>query len=127
MRRFLGLLAFSVVAVVALAGGTAKFILGVDITTLLPADTPDNPTMMVEAHIFEGLVQYDPEMNIVPVLAERWEISEDGKTYTFHLRKDVLFHDGTPFNAYAVKKNFEYILNSNLRICLLYTSPSPRD
>jgi len=120
LRRFLGLLAFSVVAVVALAGGTAKFILGVDITTLLPADTPDNPTMMVEAHIFEGLVQYDPEMNIVPVLAERWEISEDGKTYTFHLRKDVLFHDGTPFNAYAVKKNFEYILNSNLRMGNLY-------
>ena len=48
-----------------------------------------------------------------PVLAERWEISEDGKVYTFYLRKGVAFHDGTPFNAKAVKFNYDRILDKN--------------
>lgn len=120
MRKFFAFITVLLVSMLAMAGGTVKFVLGVDITTLLPADTPDNPTMMVEAHIFEGLVQYDSEMNIIPVLAERWEISEGGKVYTFYLRKGITFHDGTPFNAYAVKKNFEYISNNNLRMGNLY-------
>ena len=41
---------------------------------------------------------------IKPLLAKKWDISEDGKTYTFHLREDVTFHDGTRFDAEAVKK-----------------------
>ena len=44
---------------------------------------------------------------VAPSLAEKWESSEDGLTYTFQLRKDVKFHDGTDFNADAVMKNFE--------------------
>ena len=92
----------------------AKFILGVDVTSLLPPDTSDNPSMIVEKHIFEGLIAYDENMNIVPVLAESWSVSEDGTEYTFKLRKGVVFHDGTPFNAYAVKKTFDYILTHNV-------------
>jgi len=45
-------------------------------------------------------------------LAESWEISGDGLTYTFHLRHDVTFHDGTPFNADAVRVNLERVVNS---------------
>ncbi len=47
----------------------------------------------------------------VPGLAERWRVSDDGLTYTFHLRRDVTFHDGTPFNAQAVQANIERIVN----------------
>jgi peptide/nickel transport system substrate-binding protein len=51
----------------------------------------------------------------VPGLAESWEVSDDGLTYTFHLRHDVIFQDGTPFNANAVQANIERILDPNLK------------
>ena len=51
------------------------------------------------------------EDQFVPGLAERLEVSDDGLTYTFHLRRDVTFHDGTPFNAQAVQANIERIVN----------------
>lgn len=49
--------------------------------------------------IFEGLTALDEKGNVVPRLAERWEISPDGLKYTFYLRKDVFWHDGAPFDA----------------------------
>ena len=61
----------------------------------------------VYASLYDKLVDIDKDLKIVPMLAETWEISDDAKTYTFHLRKNVLFHDGTPFNAAAVKFNWE--------------------
>jgi len=62
--------------------------------------------------VYDTLVFLDPATGeFVPGLAERWEISPDGRTYTFHLREDVVFHDGTPFNAEAVRANFEYTLD----------------
>lgn len=57
--------------------------------------------------IYEGLVGFDEHMNIYPLLAVSWEVSEDGKTWVFHLRQGVKFHDGTPFNAHAVVVNVE--------------------
>lgn len=45
-----------------------------------------------------------------PVLAEKWEIAPDKMSYTFHLRKNAMFHDGTPFNAEAVKWNLDHLL-----------------
>ena len=51
----------------------------------------------------------------VPGLAEAWEVSQDGLTYTFHLRRDVKFHDGTPFNAAAVRANLERIVDPATR------------
>ena len=60
------------------------------------------------ANIYEGLVKYAPDStDILPCLAKSWEISEDGLTYTFKLQEGVLFHDGTPFNAEAVKFNID--------------------
>ena len=56
--------------------------------------------------IFEGLVENTND-GIVPALATSWDVSEDGKTYTFHLREGVKFPDGEPFNAEAVKANFD--------------------
>ncbi len=65
--------------------------------------------MFAQAFVYEPLVQYAEGGTIVPCLATSWEISPDGTVYTFHLRKDVLFSDGTPFNAAAVVKNFDAI------------------
>jgi peptide/nickel transport system substrate-binding protein len=57
--------------------------------------------------VYEPLVRYAADGSIVPGLAESWQIAPDGLTWTFTLRKGVTFHDGTPFNAAAVKWNFE--------------------
>ncbi len=65
--------------------------------------------MFAQAFVYEPLVQYGKGGKIIPWLAERWDISSDQKTYTFHLRKDVLFSDGTPFNAHAVIKNLDAV------------------
>jgi len=57
--------------------------------------------------MFDSLVINDEEGNYIPHVAERWDISEDGKTYTFYLRKDVKFWDGTPLTAHDVE--FTYL------------------
>ena len=59
--------------------------------------------------IYDTLVYQDLDGSLVPGLAERWDVSPDGLTYTFYLRHDVVFHDGTPFNAQAVKFNLDRI------------------
>lgn len=62
--------------------------------------------------VYDTLVYRDAEtLEFVPGLAESWQISPDGLTYTFTLRQDVVFHDGTPFNAEAVRINIERILD----------------
>jgi len=59
----------------------------------------------VVVNIFEGLTEYDPkDSHPVPAVASRWEISKDGRTYTFYLRKEAKWSDGTPVTA----KDFEY-------------------
>ena len=62
--------------------------------------------------VYDTLVFLDSASGeFVPGLAERWEISNDGLRYTFYLRKDVRFHDGTPFNAQAVQDNIDYTID----------------
>ncbi|MGO4532179.1 nickel ABC transporter substrate-binding protein [Paenibacillus sp. 2TAF8] len=65
-------------------------------------------SMPAQGMMYESLVENTAE-GIKPLLAESWDISKDGKTYTFHLRKGVKFHDGEPFNAEAVKQNIEAV------------------
>lgn len=58
--------------------------------------------------VYEGLVEYEPESTeLTGLLAESWEVSDDGTTYTFDLRDDVTFHDGEPMDAQAVMTSFE--------------------
>ncbi|MBB6674679.1 nickel ABC transporter substrate-binding protein [Cohnella nanjingensis] len=59
---------------------------------------------------YEPLIDYGDGGQLVPKLAESWDISEDGKTYTFHLRQNVKFSDGSAFDANVVQKNFDTIL-----------------
>jgi len=54
---------------------------------------------VVYSNVFEGLIKVDSEGRFLPGLAERWEVSPDGRVYTFHLRKGVKFHNGEPFDA----------------------------
>ncbi|WP_440120017.1 staphylopine-dependent metal ABC transporter substrate-binding lipoprotein [Paenibacillus sp. QZ-Y1] len=65
-------------------------------------------SMPAQGMVYESLVENTVD-GIKPLLAESWDISEDGKTYTFHLRKDVKFQDGEPFDAEAVKANFDAV------------------
>lgn len=65
--------------------------------------------------IYEGLVKTDSKGNIAPSLAISWEIKDSGKSYIFHLRKNVLFSNGESFNAQAVVKNFQSILKNKAR------------
>lgn len=65
-------------------------------------------------NVYEGLVRFkDGTLEIEPALAKSWDISEDGKTYTFELRQGVKFHDGSDFTAEAVKFNFDRMLKED--------------
>lgn len=88
------------------------------LTTLNYASTKDirdiNPhlysgEMAAQNMVFESLVA-NTDNGVQPWLAERWDISADGKTYRFHLRHGVTFSDGAPFNAQAVKLNMDAVL-----------------
>lgn len=90
------------------SGGTLIYGRGADSTALDPAITTEGESFIVTQQIYETLVRYKTEnTEIEPGLAEKWEVTEDGLTYTFHLRKGVKFHDGTDFNAEAVVTNFQ--------------------
>jgi peptide/nickel transport system substrate-binding protein len=83
--------------------------------TLDPHASPSAVTYEMTSSVFETLLYQDAGGKLVPYLAESYEASADGKTYTFKLRKDVKFSDGTPFNAEAVKYNFDRIVDPNYK------------
>ncbi|MEP0764022.1 MAG: hypothetical protein HRF48_14935 [Chloroflexota bacterium] len=65
--------------------------------------------------VYDTLIYRHPQtMDFVPGLAERWEMAPDGLSWTFTLRRDVTFHDGTPFNAQAVAANLDRITDPEL-------------
>ena len=75
--------------------------------------------------LFDCLVYQDEQGNISPWLARSWDISEDGKTYTFHLRDDVTFSDGERFNAQALQTNLEHMRDPATRspLAAAYIAP----
>lgn len=77
---------------------------------LNPAVTTSGNTHPVTDQIFNGLVGLDQHLNPVPELAERWTIEDEGRTYRFHLRSGVNWHDGKPFTSADVKFTFEQAL-----------------
>lgn len=84
-----------------------------DSVTLDPALAQDEESYKVISNIFEGLVRFIPGTNEVePCLAEAWRVSSDGLVWTFYLRRNVRFHDETPFNSEAVRFSVERQLPS---------------
>ncbi|HET7628742.1 MAG TPA: ABC transporter substrate-binding protein [Bacillales bacterium] len=96
-------------------GGSTQDVLvfgrGSDSVTLDPAKATDGESFMVTKNIFETLVNFNYDKQNTEIvdtgLAKDWKISEDGLTYTFHLKKGIKFQDGTDFNADAVVFNFK--------------------
>src|SRR5689334_10929653 len=82
-----------------------------DPRSLDPALSTDVPTGRAVGYVFDGLTRFSPTAEVEPGLAERWEVTPDGLAYTFHLRRQVRFHDGTPFGARDVVHSWERALD----------------
>jgi len=95
-------------------GGTLTYGLGFDVDgTLDPGVTHFDSTIRVTLNICEPLVWMPTATEIVPGLAESWQVSADGLEYTFTLKQGVTFHDGTPFNAEAVQFTFDRVVEAD--------------
>ena len=119
MNALLALILSSALVVPAMAtapnasapkGGNFVLNLGGEPPTVHPITATDLYSQNVQAMVCEGLAGRDPETyEWQPRLAEKWEISKDQKTFTFHLRKNAFFHDGKPVTAEDVKFSFDAI------------------
>jgi len=85
------------------AGGTLAFLVQPEPPTLASYVSTSGPIGLVMPKVYEGLFDYDNDGKMVPMLAESYDISADGKTVTFNLRKNVRWHDGKPFTSADVK------------------------
>ncbi len=92
-------------------GGILKVGLQADPTALDPHKQSLTAIWHVVEHIYNGLTRIKPDLTVEPDLAESWEISPDGLTYTFKLRPGVTFQDGTPLKASDVKFSFERLVD----------------
>ncbi|WP_342552637.1 ABC transporter substrate-binding protein [Paenibacillus sp. FSL R7-0652] len=92
-------------------GGNLTFGLATSPDTLDPHRSGLAVAVRAIRTIYDNLVVQLPDGSIKPWLAKEWSVSKDGKSYTFKLREDVKFHDGTPFNAEAVKYNLDRVID----------------
>jgi peptide/nickel transport system substrate-binding protein len=94
-------------------GGHLRFALRASQVTLDPATMSSLSRVDVMANIFEGLVQFGERAEIRPAVAERWDISPDGRVYTFYLRESARFHNGRRVRSDDVKYSFERQMRQN--------------
>lgn len=91
------------------------------------ASGSDSATRMMQ-NLFDTLVALDPDNGeLTPGLATSWQAAEDSTSYTFKLRDNVTFHDGTPFNAQAVKYTFDSIVDPTLKSLMAISYLGPYD
>jgi glutathione transport system substrate-binding protein len=112
--RLIPLSAAIALAGVALSAHAAKDVVVAvqsNFTTTDPYDANDTLSQAVAKSFYQGLYGFDKDMKMVPVLAESHTVSKDGLVYTVKLRSGIKFHDGTDFNAEAVKATFDRVTN----------------
>lgn len=123
LLAFLIVLLLSVAPVAAQGKTELNYGISNNVDTLDPTVTTFSSVGVIMMHVFTPLVWQDPLGAFHPALATEWTVNEDATEYVFKLREDVTFHDGTPFNAEAVKFTFDRIVNpdtvSQLGISLL--------
>jgi peptide/nickel transport system substrate-binding protein len=86
-----------------------------DARTLVPILASDSASSDICGMVFNGLVKYDKDVNIIGDLAERWEVLDEGLVIIFHLRKDVRWHDGAPFTARDVEFTYRKLIDPDVR------------
>ena len=91
-------------------GGTLVMLVQPEPPSLASYLSTSGPIGLMAPKIYDGLLDYDKDLKAVPSLAESWTISEDGKTVTFKLRKDVNWHDGKPFTSADVQHTIMNVL-----------------
>ncbi|MGM0415227.1 MAG: glutathione ABC transporter substrate-binding protein [Bacillota bacterium] len=101
---------FSIGITEAREGGELNVAIGSNPESLDPARASSSPAAMVMIHVMENLFDMSPEGEIIPNLAKDYQMSEDGTEFEINLREGVEFHDGTKFDAEAVKFNLERML-----------------
>lgn len=82
-----------------------------DATGLIYNITSDSASHGIASKIYNGLVEYDKDMNIIGDLAESWDITDGGKVIVFHLKKGVKWHDGQPFTASDVEFTYKFMID----------------
>lgn len=92
-------------------GGTINTVLSADIRSTNPGVDRDGATDIVHQHIVEGLVGFREDLEVGPMLAEGWDVSPDGKTYTFHLRRGVRFQNGATMTSADVKWSWDRLMD----------------
>lgn len=97
-------------------GGTLVVGISQDPQSFNPNAKSDDVLFDIGQNIFSRLIKLNNKQELVPDLAEKWEVSEDGKQITFHLREGVKWHDGEKFTSKDVKWTFDQILNENGQI-----------
>jgi len=97
-------------------GGTLTVVSDTDARGFDPMVRSDTYGGYLSDQVFEGLVRYGEDLVAAPALADSWDVSPDGKTYTFHLHKGVKFHDGTDYNAEAQKFSMDRIRTNKASI-----------
>ena len=93
----------------AVSGGTLTLGIAIEPETLDPGDAVYVQEQFILMNIFDSLLSISPDGELHPALAVAWEPNADYSEFTFTLREDVTFHDGTPFTAEAVKASFDHI------------------
>lgn len=104
-------------------GGTMDVVVQPEPPSLMIGMYSNAPTQQVAGNIYEGLLRYDKNLDPQPLLATSWDTSEDGKTWTFHLKEGVTWHDGKPFTSADVVFSVDKFLretNARLRQSLKY-------
>src|SRR5437660_6549297 len=120
LRRLAGVVLSVAAACGGGGGGTSRHTVvdsrdNYDPRSLDPALSTDVPTGRAVGYLFDGLTRFTPDARVIPALATSWDVSPDGLTYTFHLRRGVAFTDGTPLVARQVLVSWQRVLDPKVR------------